>query len=111
MFEYKATLLRVIDADTVHARVDLGCDVRIDLTIRLWGINAPELNTDAGKLARQWLVDKVSLAGWVVTLQTVKDRREKYGRYLGTLLADIGGVRVNLNTLMVQDGHAVEYLP
>lgn len=111
MYEYRATILRVIDGDTVACRVDLGCDVRIDLTIRLFGINAPELSTEAGKAARAWLVDRLAFADNLATLRTVKDRREKYGRYLGTLLTPSFGVLTDLNAQMVEAGHAVAYLP
>ena len=105
MYEYRATVLRIIDADTVHTRVDLGCDVRLDMTIRLWGINAPEMNTDAGKAAKAALVERMPV-GTVVTLRTVKDRREKYGRYLGVF--DLDGL--NLNLWLIAADHAVEYL-
>jgi endonuclease YncB( thermonuclease family) len=109
MYEYAAVITRVVDGDTVHVQLDLGCDVRINLTVRLFGINAPELPTDAGKVARDWLVDQLAAVGNRVLLKTVKDRREKYGRYLGILQA--GPALVDLNKAMVAAGHAEVYLP
>jgi endonuclease YncB( thermonuclease family) len=38
-------------------------------------------------------------------LRTVLDRREKFGRILGTIIA---GTR-NLNVDLITDGHAVDY--
>jgi micrococcal nuclease len=107
MYEYAAQVTRVVDGDTVHARVDLGCDVRIDLTLRLYGIDTPELPTAEGKAARDYLAGRLTEVGGRVTIKTEKDRREKYGRYLATLL--VGAE--NLNRTLVDLGHARVYLP
>lgn len=107
MYEYRARILTVLDGDTVRAEVDLGCDVKIRLTIRLLGIDAPELPTVEGKAAREHLSTLIP-SDSVVTLQTAKDRREKYGRYLGTL-RDPAEPSPSLNERMVVDGHAVPY--
>jgi micrococcal nuclease len=106
MYEYAATVLKVVDGDTVHAELDLGIDVRIRLVLRLVGINAPELRTAAGPPARQHLIDLIPSGGAVV-VRTVKDHTEKFGRYLAVLLAD----GVNLNQKMIEDGFAVAYNP
>jgi len=45
MFEYKIEILRVIDGDTVEARVDLGFHTFVVEKMRLWGINTPELHS------------------------------------------------------------------
>ena len=98
------------DGDTLHCGVDLGCDVSVNMTIRLYGINAPELSTPEGKVAKtfvqQWFAYHCPTGGFI--LQTIKDRREKYGRYLGIVLSQDGG---NLNDDMVSSGNAVVYLP
>lgn len=108
MFEYRAKILRLVDADTVAVRLDLGLDVRIDVTLRLAGINAPEMSTEAGKLAKayaeQWF-SKLAPEGFIV--RTTKDRREKYGRYLATVYALTGDC---LNDDLLSDGHATAYL-
>jgi micrococcal nuclease len=104
------TLASIHDGDTLHAGIDLGCDVATNQTIRLYGLNCPELATPAGKTAKQFVLD------WFTThcpdskfvLQTVKDRREKYGRYLGTITAADGA---NLNSDLVAAGQAVPYFP
>lgn len=104
MYEYRASIIRVIDGDTVRARLDLGCDVRIDLTLRLYGINAPELNTEAGVAAREHLIALIGDS--LVVVRTIKDKREKYGRYLATLVGPLG---TDINDRMVADGHAAPY--
>ena len=45
MFEYNATIVRVVDGDTVDALVDLGFDTWKKVRIRMHGINAPESRT------------------------------------------------------------------
>jgi micrococcal nuclease len=117
VYQYRATILDVVDGDTVHALVDLGCDVTTKLTLRLAGINAPELHVNgqpnqAGVDARSHLISLVapqvvtSQDPPVVTLSTIKDRREKFGRYLAFITTPSG---IHVNDQMVLDGHAVPW--
>ncbi|MCA1572472.1 MAG: thermonuclease family protein [Chloroflexi bacterium] len=103
MYEYSARLIRVIDGDTVHLDVDLGFDVKRRDSFRLYGIDTPELPTPEGKAAAARLVEL--LAAGPIILRTVKDKREKFGRYLGLLEVD----RVDVNARLVEEGHAVLY--
>lgn len=109
-YSYNAWLINLVDGDTLHCGVDLGLDVAINVTIRFYGINAPEMSTQAGKDAKsyaaQWLQTNCPDGKFV--LQTVKDKREKYGRYLGIILSPDNA---NLNLDMVTSGHAVTYFP
>lgn len=110
MYEYRVEVLRVVDGDTLHVRVDLGLDCAIKLTIRLLGVNAPESSTPEGQQASAYVRDWVAAAAAAgpLTLRTVKDRREKFGRYLGVISAATGG---ELNYELLAAGHAVAYLP
>ena len=45
MYIYSAKCLKVVDGDTIDARVDLGFDTFKKIRIRLVGINAPESRT------------------------------------------------------------------
>lgn len=103
MYEYAVKVVSVHDGDTVHAEVDLGFDLRIRATLRLKGIDAPELNTAEGKRARDYLREE---GPKVVKMKTYKDRKEKYGRYLATLYDAEGE---DLNQRMIDTGHAVAY--
>ena len=42
MYEYRAVCERVIDGDTIDARIDLGFNVWTFVRIRLYEIDAPE---------------------------------------------------------------------
>jgi micrococcal nuclease len=105
LYSYSATISRVIDGDTVVLDVDLGFKIRHEITARLDGIDAPELRTAEGKLA------KVALAGLVggktLAVRTVKDRTEKYGRYLLVILLEDGVSTAN--QWMIDLGHARPY--
>jgi micrococcal nuclease len=73
--------------------------------IRLIGINAPEvrgIEREQGIIARDWLREKLP-EGKSLVIQTAKDRKGKYGRWLATLFLD----GVNINDLLVQNGMAV----
>ncbi len=113
MYEYRGSIVRVVDGDTVHVHLDLGINVAIDLTLRLYGINAPEMSTPEGVAAKAHLIELLQGGPGTttnfqpLTIRTVKDRREKYGRYLGTLIRTADGLDVNQS--MLSDGFAVVY--
>jgi micrococcal nuclease len=104
------SLAAIVDGDTLHCGVDLGLDVAINITIRLYGLNAPEMSTAAGKLAKEFVLDWFSrhAVDGKFVLQTVKDHREKYGRYLGMVVASDGA---NLNDDLIAAGQAIVYFP
>ena len=108
MFEYRARILRIIDGDTVEAEIDLGFQVSLRATLRLAGIDTPELRGpthEAGVAAADYLdllLTKLAGPERQITVRTQKDRTGKYGRYLADLVV---GDR-NLNQALVQAGHA-----
>ncbi len=99
--------------DTCTAAVDLGFKVTVrGEKIRLWRINAPQIrgaNRKAGLASRDFLRELI--LGREVLLQTIRDKRGKYGRYLGEIVVKQGRSKVNANDALVQAGHAeyVEY--
>jgi len=111
MYEYRGKVLRVVDGDTLHLEIDVGLDMRTRMTVRLAGINAPEMSTSEGVAAKQfvegWVLSNANPDG-ILTVRTAKDRREKYGRYLATLLYDPDSR--SLNDALIDAGHAVAYM-
>jgi micrococcal nuclease len=105
VYEYAARLVKVIDGDTVHLDVDLGFGIWMHQRIRLAGVNCPEHGTLAGDNATAYTTQWLAQNGPELTLRTVLDRREKYGRYLGAIVA---GTHI-LNVDLITDGHAVAY--
>lgn len=106
LYEYRATVIKVVDGDTIDVRADLGFDVHVSMRLRLAGIDAPERNTEAGKMAALWLSDRLP-AGMEIIIRTQKDRREKFGRYLAEVMTGAG--EVTLNEMMVANGLAKPY--
>lgn len=109
MYEYNARVIRVVDGDTVWLDVDLGCDVHVQMDIRLYGINAPEMSTNEGKVAKAFVEDWLE-ARPALILHTIKDKREKYGRYLG-ILSNFAVTEPTLNDRLVAEKLAVPYYP
>jgi len=110
MYEYRATIRRVVDGDTVDITLDLGFDILYNNRIRLLGIDTPESRTrdlDEKKLglAAKERVRELCPVGSTVTVKTTKDGRGKFGRILGEIY--VGDV--NVNKLLIEEGHAVEY--
>ena len=87
MYTYKAKCLRVVDGDTLDAQIDLGFDTHKVIRIRLVGINTPESRTR----------DLEEKARGLAAKQFVKDTLAKHEN------------KVNLNDLLITEGHAVKY--
>ena len=99
---YQATVLSIHDGDTITLRFDLGRRIYSEDSIRLYRINAPELSQAGGKEARDYLRNLVPL-GALVRVQTHKNARDKYGRWLG----DVWYNGICVNDYMVDSGNAV----
>ena len=88
IYIYKAELIRVVDGDTVDLVIDLGFDTSRKERFRLYGVDAPEMNTKEGKEAKAWLEDAIRPPEpiYVQTIQLeTKAKRDKYGRFLAVL--------------------------
>ncbi|MCI3279103.1 thermonuclease family protein [Streptomyces cylindrosporus] len=105
MYEYAARCDKVIDGDTLDVLADVGFGIHVQQRIRLLGINCPEHGTVGGDDATAYTKAWLEQHGPDLVLRTVKDRREKFGRYLGQIIA---GGRM-LNNDLVTSGHAVDY--
>lgn len=106
MYEYRAIIVSNYDADTLRLDIDLGFgNWTKSQPVRLYGIDAPELDTPAGKAARDY-VKTLLPAGSKVVITTFKDAKEKYGRYLAKITLTDGS---DLATLLVIANHATPY--
>ena len=129
MFTYAAKLIEVVDGDTVDLLIDLGFGVHVKERCRLYGIDAPEMPTDAGKAAKAYLESLLGAATgelYVATRKMTrkpKEKTDKYGRYLAVLYdggnadmdldgdqseASIYMMHGSINFAMVSAGHAKE---
>jgi len=117
MHEYKCTILRVVDGDTVDVDIDLGFGVWLRKErVRLHGIDTPESRTrdleekKYGLAAKQFVKD-ILLVGSQQRLITEKDKTGKFGRILGKFLVhDVKEDReMHLGQIMIREHQAVEY--
>lgn len=109
LYVYKARVTSVYDGDTCTVDIDLGLSTWIHgEKIRLHRINAPEIRgeeRDRGLKSAEFL--KGLILGKDIILQTVKDKKEKYGRYLGEIwIPGANGETINVNDKMVKQGYA-----
>lgn len=105
MFDYTATVTKVIDGDTIDLAVDLGFHVGISIRTRLLGIDAPEVSTADGKAARDRLRAALPVST-AVKIHTEKDPGDKYGRWLALVEAPGLG---DVSAWMISQGMARAY--
>ena len=115
MYEYKCTVLRVVDGDTVDVDIDLGFGVWLHKErVRIMGIDTPESRTSDkvekvfGLAAKERLI---SLLGENAILDTQvskkgEDMKGKFGRILGNFRTLAGE---HCADILIEEGHAVEY--
>ena len=117
MFEYRCTIVKVIDGDTVDVDIDLGFGVWLKKQRkRIDGIDTPESRTRDLEEKKYWLAAKTFVEASLPvsstkTLTTVQDKTGKYGRILGKFKAydSYTDAWVNLNQWMIIKHYGVEY--
>lgn len=129
---YRATVVRVVDGDTIDVVVDQGFgNSKNDLRLRLFGINTPEsygVKKDSeeyklGIAAKDWVVKTLRVAhendeGSLIQYQDGgriwfhSHKKGKFGRYLGVIWTkreDIGDISKSVNAQLLTAGHAELY--
>ena len=96
----RGKVVAVTDGDTVKVLV-----ANRVVTVRLWGIDAPEKNQAYGAQAKTALSELVF--GKVIEVETFG--QDKYRRTLGRLYVGEGADRVDVNRHMVETGFAWWY--
>jgi len=109
MYEYKATIIKVVDGDTVDVDIDLGFDTWLhNQRIRLYGVDTPECRQRDkarkahGLLAKAY-VQKALIVGRTYALTTKE--KGKFGRFLGEFKTGKGFI----TKLLVKERLAVPY--
>jgi len=108
LYHYQAQVTAVYDGDTCTVDVDLGMNTWVrNEKLRLYRIDAPEIigpTKAAGIASRDAL--RALILGKPVLLQTIKDKKEKYGRYLTEIFVEQAGEWINVNNTLVCMSHA-----
>jgi endonuclease YncB( thermonuclease family) len=86
---YQAKVIEVIDGDTFDLMIDEGFSNFTQQRMRLYGIDAPEMKTEKGKVL-QINLSRQFLGGVPVVVQSIeapksKQFRDKYGRFLAII--------------------------
>ncbi|MDI6802678.1 MAG: thermonuclease family protein [Bacteroidota bacterium] len=110
LYHYNAVVTGVYDGDTCTVDIDLGMNTWLrGEKIRLYRINSPEIvgkTKSDGIISRDYLIKLV--LDKAIIIQTIKDRKEKYGRYLGEIwITGKNGLQKNINDEMVKAKMAV----
>jgi endonuclease YncB( thermonuclease family) len=124
LFTYTATIRRIVDGDTLLVALEVAPGITLEKLLRLRGLDCPETNTAAGRVAKRF-VENLVAPGDEVILSTTKP--DKYDRSLADVfvrgkaeklraeaseLRDrtaANGGEVFLNNALLENGHAVRY--
>jgi len=114
MYEYKVTIDRIIDGDTVDVNIDLGFGVVLTKKrIRLYGIDTPESRTRnkeekvRGLLSKSFLQLQCPVGSYA---KLISHDIGKFGRIIGELFEyNKHENTVSINQLMCDEGFAVPY--
>src|SRR4051812_12304244 len=107
VLRYPMRILRVVDGDTHHVLIRSRPKMWQEETVRLIGVDCPEKNTEEGKWATssvwgwfhqyqadvEWSAPSLTILPFI--LFTHLDKRDKYGRLLGYIVAYTDGTELN----------------
>jgi len=106
--EYAATVDSVYDGDTIKATVEIWPGLFQKVSIRINGIDTPELRTK--NACEKALAKKAKTALTVIIGESVTISNVRIGKYAGRVLADVHTAQgVDVGAYMLGSGHAREY--
>lgn len=102
MYEYGIRYKRLIDGDTFVCDIDLGFGIwLVDQHCRLFGVDTPEKNTEAGKAAaataKEWFTSRQNTSERF-SIQVLQ-KADKYGRRLVHVKTDTSPTTLNIEIL------------
>ena len=112
LFTYRATVLKIVDGDTLDIALALAPGFTRDLRLRLRGLDCPEIDTASGRAAKAF-VEKLLSPGDEVIVCTTKP--DKYDRYLADVFLVSQSSEASakedvfLNNALLSSGHAIRY--
>ena len=117
LYTYRALVTGIYDGDSITCLVDVGFKISFEIKVRLANINTPEVRgeeREAGLISRDVLREKILHKKIIIT--TFKDKKGKYGRYIGTIYLEELTINensneveliVNINDWLVENNYAV----
>jgi len=110
LYYYNAIVLRVVDGDTLDLEISLGMGIYIKERIRISGIDSPETYgvKKESEEYRSGMITKNRLKNLVlgkkIQINTHKDKKEKYGRYIADVYLLEEGLLLSVGDILVQEG-------
>lgn len=107
-YHYRGTLLRAVDGDTVRVRLDLGLRTSREVSLRIAGIDAPELHRGGPDARGRGAAAKEFVGryeGESVYVTTHKDRKS-FDRYVADIYLDQEGELQDLAEIIVANRYA-----
>lgn len=101
----KALVTRVIDGDTIEARVDTGYDADRRVVIRFKDIDTPERGQDGYQEATDYVIERL-MGNEDVYIESFMFKTGGFKRYLGIIYVN----GENLNEELLKLGLAVPYV-
>ena len=109
-FVFKGKVERVYDGDTLYATLQLGFDIFKYSSIRVSGIDTPELrgSSPAEKVLARKARDRMKkLCGKEIWVESLNGgEADKYGRVLASVYQLDG---TDIAAVLIKEGHAVKY--
>ncbi len=107
LYTYKAGSIRVVDGDTLSCRIDCGFRTKIKRSLRLRGINAPEIKTVAGQASKRFAQRRLKGKSVIIFRSYGIDN---HGRYLADVFyKSADGKEIYLNQELLDSGFAKWY--
>lgn len=119
MYEYQATLMDVVDGDTIDMTVDLGFRIHREIRLRLQGIDTHETygvshdseeyqrGKEEAQFVEAWFeTGTTDDLEWPFTIRT--EKRGKFGRYLAEVERESDGAILN-DDLITEFGEEIRY--
>lgn len=110
MYRYKAKVIRVVDGDTYRLEIDLGFRIKFTETVRLYDADTPETYRPKSEAERKHGKEATAfvkglIEGKEVIIETYKDKKGKYGRYLAQIITmdEDGTIGEDLKYLLEQN--------
>ena len=107
-YTFKATITNIVDGDTADADIDVGFHIKMKQRLRFNRINTSEMHSsiaaerELAVAAKQFSSDAILNKAVIITTS----KSDAFGRYLAEIYYDKGGIQVNLNDELLENGLA-----
>jgi len=108
---YRATVTNFVDGDTIDVLIDVGFGIYVTKRLRFLLVDTWEKRGDEkekGIIARDRLIELITTAESVY-IQTIMDAEGKYGRVLSWIWTENQDILLNINEILLDEGHGTLY--